>query len=264
MSKYIEHARIVPAVFDDGWVLEIDGEVQSHVDLSQPHLIRFEYLRRIGNVLDITWPRSQPVRILHLGAGALTLVRYVQATRPGSSQTVIELEPELIPLVTSELPLPEGTKLIVLTGDARSQLQNLGEQHFDAIIVDIFTGHDTATHLTERVFYRELLQRLTERGILLVNIGDDEGLEFFTHQAQVLHQTALDLGLNGAWTLADASTLNHRRAGNAVLAAGGGFPTDHNDVSTLRSQLSAMGPYPASVLTPDETVALGEKSADEE
>lgn len=261
MSKFPQRNRIIPSEFDEGWILEIDGEVQSHVDLQDPRVIRFEYLRRIANVFDLCWPPTEPISILHLGAGALTLARYAQATRPGSHQTVIELDPELIPLVTTWLPLPEGTDLAVITGDARTALQDLDEQRFDAMIVDIFTGHDTATHLTDKSFYRDLLQCLSARGVLLVNIGDDEGLAFFGQQAQTLHTVAVDAGLPGAWTLADASTLNGRLAGNAVLATGPGLRTEHEDMTALRSRLEAAGPHPGSVLIPTETARFSENIA---
>ena len=257
MSKFTDRARIVHAEFYDGWVLEIDGDIQSHVDLDDPGLIRFEYLRRIGNVLDVCWPPAQPIRILHLGAGALTLTRYVQATRPGSRQTVIELDPELVTFVTSQLPLPHGTDLQVLIGDARAELKKVAGR-FDAIIVDIFTGSDTATHLSHDGFYREILQRLTNRGVLLVNIGDDDGLEFFSHQARALHRVAVHAGWDGAWTLADATTLEQRLAGNAVLATGPALPTGRHKAAALRSQLAAAGPYPVNVLTPGETMGLVE------
>src|SRR5699024_7729326 len=204
MNTFSERIRIVPSGYDDGWILEIDGDVQSHVDLHDPGLIRFEYLRRIGNVLDLCWPEGEPIRLLHLGAGALTLTRYEQATRPGSHQTVIELDPDLIRLVTTELPLPEGTDLTVITGDARSELAKSDPGSFDAIIVDIFTGKDAATHLSDTDFYLEALHHLTSQGVLLVNIGDDEGLEFFDQQARVLHGAAVSTGLTGVWTLADA------------------------------------------------------------
>ncbi|GAA2035818.1 fused MFS/spermidine synthase [Yaniella flava] len=256
MDNTSEHARIIPAEFDDGWVLEIDGEIQSHVDPNRPNVLRFEYLRRIGNLLDVSWPPTQPIRILHLGAGALTLVRYVQATRPGSNQTVIELESDLVDLVTEKLPLADGTKLNVITGDARAELQRSSEGDFDAIVVDIFTGHDTATHLTDRTFYADALHHLAEQGLLLVNIGDDEGLGFFVQQADVLQSVARDAGQAGVWALSDASTLNERRAGNIVVAASANFPTDHDDVTALRSRLSAAGPHPASVLVPSDTASL--------
>jgi len=72
------------------YTLVVDGTPQSHVDLDDPTHLAFEYVRRIGHAVDLL-PEG-PVTALHLGAGALTLPRYVEATRPGSRQQVIELE----------------------------------------------------------------------------------------------------------------------------------------------------------------------------
>ena len=67
-------------------MLLIDGVPQSHVDLDDPGYLEFEYVRRLGHVIDLAAPAGQPLRVLHLGAGALTLARYVAATRPASRQ----------------------------------------------------------------------------------------------------------------------------------------------------------------------------------
>lgn len=261
MSNPTDGLRIVPAEFYDGWVLEIDGDIQSHVDLNDPTLIRFEYLRRIGNVLDICWSAAEPLQVLHLGAGALTLVRYVQATRPGSRQLVVERDTRLMDFVTSELPLPDGTHLTSISGDARAELDHVPTQTFDAIVVDIFTGYDTEVHLTEAAFYQELLQRLSPHGILLANIGDDDGLTFLGRQAQLLHTLATDDGLNGVWILGHAPSLAHQRAGNAVLAAGPGLPQATEPSTVLQARLAAAGPHPAAVLSPHETTRFVENLA---
>src|SRR5699024_2349349 len=110
------------------------------VDLDDPTRIVHEYLRRMANVLDQVFPSGRPISIAHLGAGALTLARYVQATRPGSPQLVIEIERELPTLVTTALPMPGGTELQVLIGDAREQLSALGGRRFEAIVLDVFSG----------------------------------------------------------------------------------------------------------------------------
>src|SRR5699024_4052497 len=73
-------AWIVKDEVSGGWVLQIGGAEQSNVDLEDPTRIVHEYLRRMANVLDEAWPRRATIRIGHLGGGALTLVRYVQAT----------------------------------------------------------------------------------------------------------------------------------------------------------------------------------------
>lgn len=249
-----EQARILPDEHDDGWVLEIGGAIQSHVDLADPTRIRYEYLRRMATVLDACRPAGQPIRVLHLGAGALTLPRYVQARRPGSAQTVVDLDRELPSFVLSALPLPEGTDLTVLIGDAREELENLAGQRFDAVVLDIYTGMDAARHLTGRDFYAELLQALTGDGVLLVNIGDDAGLHFLGQQARALESACAAAGLSGAWTLADSTLLEQAQAGNIVLAAGGALAVP--DPEALRSTLLAAGPHPAAVLDPVQTAAL--------
>ncbi|XKH53743.1 fused MFS/spermidine synthase [Citricoccus nitrophenolicus] len=249
-----EQARIRPDEHDEGWVLEISGAVQSHVDLHDPTRIRYEYLRRVANVLDAGWPSHRPLRILHLGAGALTLPRYVQLTRPSSVQTVVDLNRELPTLVCSALPLPEGTDLTVIIGDARAELARLEGQEFDAVVLDIYTSVDAAAHLTGSEFYGELLGHLAESGVLLVNIGDDTGLRFLARQARALESAAAGAGLTGAWTLADATMLDRLQAGNAVLAAGSAL--DGQDQAGLHTRLLAAGPHPAAVLAPEQTAAL--------
>lgn len=249
-----EQARIIPDEHDDGWVLEIGGAIQSHVDLADPTRIRYEYLCRMANVLDTSWPVGQPIRILHLGAGALTLPRYVQARRPGSVQTVVDLDRELPPFVLSALPLPEETDLTVLIGDARRVVGEVAGQRFDAVVLDIYTGVDVAEHLTGQDFYGELLESLTGDGVLLVNVGDDAGHHFLGRQALALESACSEAGLSGTWALADAAVLGQAQTGNIVLAAGGAFTAQ--DPEALRAALLAPGPHPAAVLDPVQTAAL--------
>lgn len=249
-----QQARIVPDEHDEGWTVEIGGMIQSHVDLADPTRIRYEYLGRMAALLDHAVAPGEPISVLHLGAGALTLPRYVQATRPGSGQVTVELERELPSLVLSELPLPVGTELEVVIGDARAELADLGPRRFDAVVLDIFTGEGEVEHLTGADFYTELLAALTERGLLLVNVGDDAGHRFYASQACALEQACAAAGLSGAWTLADAHLLERREPGNLVLAAGPAL--SGTDPAPLRSALLGAGPHPAAVLPPADTADL--------
>src|SRR6188508_1192212 len=118
-------ARVVSSAYGGGWELDVDGTPQSHVDLDDPTHLHFEYVARMGAVIDRLRMPRQPLTAIHLGAGALTLPRYVDATRPGSRQQVIELEPALVELVRNELPLPRGASIRVRIGDAREGLDRL-------------------------------------------------------------------------------------------------------------------------------------------
>src|SRR5258707_1379767 len=91
------------------WTLLADGFPQSHVDLDDPRHLEFEYVRRIGHLLDLAAPDGEPLRVLHLGGGALTLARYVAAARPGSTQLAVESDGALADLVRRGVPLgPPG------------------------------------------------------------------------------------------------------------------------------------------------------------
>src|ERR1700722_4044602 len=87
------------------WMLLIDGTPQSHVDLDDPRHLEFEYMRRLGHVVDLAGAPVAPPRALHLGGGALTLARYTAATRPGSAQLAVEANAEVAELVRQRLPL---------------------------------------------------------------------------------------------------------------------------------------------------------------
>src|SRR3954454_16596895 len=91
---------------DGSWMLLVNGTPQSHVDLDDPGHLEFEYVRRIGHVLDLAAEEGRPLDVVHLGDGALTLPRYVAVTRPGSRQRVAESDEPLTDLVRAHLPPP--------------------------------------------------------------------------------------------------------------------------------------------------------------
>src|SRR4030081_1541605 len=95
----------------NGWLLSVDGVAQSYVDLDDPTYLDFDYVRRIGDVIDCLPPG--PLQALHVGGGACTLPRYVGATRPGSRQLVFDLDGELIELVREHLDLRSVPQLRV-------------------------------------------------------------------------------------------------------------------------------------------------------
>ncbi|MCC3271152.1 fused MFS/spermidine synthase [Arthrobacter zhangbolii] len=244
------HAAITEDGFTPGaFVLSIGGAEQSHVDLARPEEIFYEYLRRMGNVLDLAAAPGQPLRALHLGAGALTLTRYLQATRPGSEQVAVELERELLDFVLAHLPLPEGTHLETVIGDARESLDRFAGRQFDAVVLDIFAGADAPGHLTTAEFYAELARLLSPDGVLLVNVGDDPPLAFARRQIRELLAGLAAAGCSNGdvAALGPADMFTGRYPGNIVLAATPfGWPEEWT-----RSLLAA-GPHPAAVLTGEE------------
>jgi len=195
------------------WMLLVDGVPQSHVDLEDPGYLDFEYVRRLGHVIDTAAPPGQPLRVLHLGAGALTLARYVAVTRPGSPQLAVEVDGALVDLIRLRLP-PRDRRLRVRVGDARAELERLRPGSFDVVIVDVFAGGRTPAHLTSAEFWAAARRALRGPGVLAANVAD--GAPLAHARAQVATARAV---FPHACLIADAAVLRGRRFGNLVLAA---------------------------------------------
>jgi spermidine synthase len=207
----------------EAWMLLIDGVPQSHVDLEDPGYLDFEYVRRIGHVIDAAAPAGQPLRVLHLGAGALTLARYVAATRPGSPQLAVEVDAALVDLIRLRLPL--DAKVRVRVGDARAELERMATARFDVVIADVFAGGRTPADLTSAEFWaaaRRVLRGTSWGGVVAANVAD--GAPLAHARAQV---ATARTAFPHACLIADAAVLRGRRFGNLVLAASPGpLPVD--------------------------------------
>ncbi|EHN73002.1 hypothetical protein SMCF_7575 [Streptomyces coelicoflavus ZG0656] len=154
------------------WTLLIDGAPQSHVDLDDPAYLSFEYQRRIGHVIDLAAPPGKPVRAVHLGGGALTLARYVAATRTRSTQQVVERDAALVQLVRRELPLDPGARIRVRSTDARAGLAKVPDGWADLVVADVFGGARTPAHLTSTEFLDEVRRALAPGGVYAANLAD--------------------------------------------------------------------------------------------
>ncbi|MEV8263832.1 fused MFS/spermidine synthase [Microbacterium sp. NPDC077057] len=240
-------ARILPSEFTSGFELVVDDTPQSHVDLDDPTHLHFEYIVRMGAVIDQL--RPGPLTAVHLGAGALTIPRYIDATRPGSRQQVIELEAPLVQLVREHLPLPKGAAIRLRIGDAREGVRKLPaalHTACDLVVSDVYSGAQTPAHLTSVEFYRELAALLAPGGVLLVNVADGPGLAFARRQAATIAEVLPEIGI-----LADTQVLKGRRFGNLVLAASAApLPTE------WLPRILAAGPHPAKIAQGDEARAF--------
>jgi spermidine synthase len=196
------------------FTLLLDGAPQSHVDLADPTHLEFEYIRRIAAALDLIAPAGTPLRVLHLGGGALTLPRYVASTRPGSAQRVVEIDGPLVELVRRSLPLPPRANIRVRVADARGALEGMREAGYDVVIADVFAGARTPAHLASVEFMRAAARVLDPAGWLIANIADGPPLRHARAQVATIRAV-----LPEACLVADAAVLRGRRFGNLVVLA---------------------------------------------
>ncbi|MDT0492697.1 fused MFS/spermidine synthase [Streptomyces griseus] len=198
----------------DGWTLLLDGAPQSHVDLGDPAHLSFAYQRRIGHIIDLAAPPLQPLNVLHLGGGALTLARYVAATRPRSTQQVVEVDAALVRLVRERLPLDPQARVGVRALDAREGLAKLPDGWADLVVADVFSGARTPAHLTSAEFLTDVRRVLKPSGQYAANLADGPPLAHLRGQVATAAAVFPELAL-----AADPVVWRGRRFGNAVLLA---------------------------------------------
>jgi spermidine synthase len=227
------------------WMLLVDGVPQSHVDLDDPRHLEFEYMRRLGHLIDLAAPAVTPLRVLHLGGGGLTLARYVAATRPGSSQLAVESGAEVAELVRRRLPLaPPGRargrtgRIGVQVGDARAVAEQIPAGSFDVLVADVFAGGRTPAHLTSVEFTTAAARALAPTGMFAANVGDGPPL---THaRGRVATVRAV---FRHVCVIAEAAVLHGRRFGNLVVAA-----SDQELPVAGLTRRAAADPFPARLV----------------
>ena len=194
---------------EDAWLLRVDGVAQSYVDRADPTNLEFEYVRLIGDVIDVL-PEG-PLTAVHLGGGGCTLPRYVAATRPGSPQLVVEADEALAALVRDAFGT-RGFRLRV--GDARAELPRLRQGESDLVVADVFESAQQPTSVTTLEWVRSVQRLLRPDGVYVVNVADGRPLDFARAQVATLLEAFPYVLL-----LADPAVLRGRRFANLVLAA---------------------------------------------
>lgn len=230
--------EFVPADRPRAFVLTLDGFQQSYVDLDDPGYLAFDYVRRIGDVVDAKAAPAERLRVLHIGGAALTLPRYIAHTRPRSAQVVLEPDGELTEVVRQRLPLPRESGIKVRSVDGRTGLTAVRDDAYDLVIVDAFADGRVPGELVTTECIAEYARVLAGDGLLLLNVID--GAPFaWTRRVVAAIRTALPAMMLSA----EPATLRARRPGNLlVVAATGRVP-----LAELRSR-AASGKSPYRVL----------------
>jgi len=194
-----ESAYFCIAVRDDpdtvtGKVLWLDTLPHSHVDPTDPTVLSFTYTAWYGDAIGAFAPDGRALRTLHIGAGGLTMPRYLRSQHPGSTQVVLELDPLVIDVAQRRLGFVPGDDVHVVTGDARRSVADLVRtrevandtdvdaaaptDRFDLVIGDAFGGVAVPWHLATREFTEDLRALMTPDGIYLLNIIDHGPRDF--------------------------------------------------------------------------------------
>jgi spermidine synthase len=167
--------------------------IQGAMRIARPWHLELEYTREMMASLllrdDEDWPR----KVLLIGLGAASLTKFLYRNRPQSHLTIVEIEPDVIAAARQFFKLPEDDKrLHLVVGDGVEYVLK-SKKKFDLILVDGFNEHAHPGDLNTLPFYQACRTRLSNRGILAVNLlGLSRGvLGGFKHIFNAFEERAL-------------------------------------------------------------------------
>ena len=173
----------VVAAADDPTDLSLYMNRMRHgfVDTDDPTHLDIRYIRLLAQVLGTA--TSGPIDTLYLGGGSFGLPRYRQAVEPGGTETVFEIDDELVDINKNELELVTSSSLSVEVGDARLLVADSQDKSYDAVVGDAFGGSSVPWHLTTVEMLTEIRRVLRPGGIYAMNLIDSGTARFARAEA---------------------------------------------------------------------------------
>lgn len=169
-----------------GRSLMLDRVRHAYVDLEDPTHLELRYVRLIAAVADAT--SDGPVDALHLGGGGFTYPAYLDATRPGSRQVVLEIDPELEEIAREQLGYDPGASTTIRIGDARLALDELAADRHDLVVGDAFASTAVPWHLTTVEVLDQLHRTMAPGGVYVMNVLDGGDSDFARAQIATLQE----------------------------------------------------------------------------
>lgn len=144
--------------------------------------------------------------------------RWLEAVRPGSTSTVLELDPALVEIAEQSLGFTPGKDVEIVIGDARVGLDRVDHRRFDLVVGDAFGGVAAPWHLATREVFEQIDAVTDPGGVYVGNVIDRRSMSFLRAEIATLgavfpHVIAIG---HGSSQLADSSLTT---GGNVVVAA---------------------------------------------
>lgn len=176
-AQLLDESYPKPFVIDDGKSRFLYFNVrlmQSEMSLKAPHDLAIRYTQKMMAFL-LFQPR--PKRIVLIGLGGGSLIKFCHRRMPGTHLTAIELDPEVIAFRDAFLVPPDDDRLQILQADGAEYIAN-ADKGIDVLLVDAFDKTGFAPSLANREFFDNAYAKLAGNGVLVINLaGEKESYE---------------------------------------------------------------------------------------
>lgn len=172
-AQLLDESYPKPFVIDDGKSRFLYFNVrlmQSEMSLKAPNDLAIRYTQKMMAFL-LFQPR--PKRIVLIGLGGGSLIKFCYQRMPGTQLTAVELDPAVIAFRDTFLMPPDDERLQVLEADGAEFLENT-EKGIDALLVDAFDKTGFAPSLANREFFDNAYAKLSGNGVLVINLAGEK------------------------------------------------------------------------------------------
>jgi spermidine synthase len=147
--------------------------VQGAMRIARPYALELEYTREMMLALvfrfDETAASPWPKTVCQIGLGAASLTKFLYRHRPETKQTIIEINPAVVPVARQMFKLPQDDNITIEIADGIEWMKT-ARSRFDLISVDGYDHNARFGGLGSEDFYRDCRARLSKRGVLALNL----------------------------------------------------------------------------------------------
>lgn len=176
--------RLMQGTYDKPFLVEdgkhramcftIDGSIQSEMRIDEPDALVNDYTRKMMAFLLFC---PEPRRILMIGLGGGSLVKFCHRHLPSTHVTVVEIDADVIALRAHFRVPPDGADLRVIHGDGASYVADLadsGGQLPDVLLVDAYDRDGISRSIAEPEFIENSRRILGDGGVFVMNLAAHE------------------------------------------------------------------------------------------
>ncbi len=190
LHKSVNNGNIVEVIEVDGVRSLYLGSVtiQSSMRVRTPLALELTYSRGMMGFLLFSdfLLLSNPVKhVLSIGLGGGSVPKFVHAFCPILTQTIVEINPQIIATARSHFALPDNdARLNVIEGDGLAYLaDNL--QSADCLMIDAFDAHGIPPDFCSQDFFDSCEATLRPDGIFVINLwGSDKNFDIYLRRIE--------------------------------------------------------------------------------
>jgi spermidine synthase len=168
-QTYLHPHPTVVLTADSVSLVFVAGELQSQMSLKDPMQLEVPYTQTMMGFLLMV---ARPARILMIGLGGGSLVKYCYQHLPQAHITVVEINPQVIALRKRFAIPDDDARLRTVCADGAVFVQGVGPE-FDVVLIDGFDEQGQPADLCTSVFYEAARRVLRPHGVVVVNLDGD-------------------------------------------------------------------------------------------